>query len=337
WSEEEYRIFGTSPDNFRPNFETFLAFVHPDDRARMISANDASLNGVPMSFEHRIVRSDGEVRYVHEHAQVLITGDHGGHPILVGTTQDITEHRRAEETIALQTVEMREMQATLNFLSRQRAMGTMAAALAHEINQPLTAIASYASGLRRMLGEIDRTSAILEGLAAIEANALRAGEIIRRMRMVAREGSVNKEQVDLDSLFADSVRLACAGRRDVSLEFERGSAKTVWADRIQLEQVLTNLIKNACEAVAEADTKKITISTCEDAQHVRICIADTGPGISSDNDLFEATISSKPAGMGIGLAICRTIVEAHGGRIWAQGLERGACFCFNLPKAEAFG
>jgi PAS domain S-box-containing protein len=332
WSEEEYRIFGVTPDTFKPTFESFLAFVHPDDRGGLIAADEASWRGEPMDFRHRIVRPDGEVRYVHQQAQAIIRDESTDQPTLVGTTQDITERQKAEETVLAQAAEMRELHATLQSPSRSAGIGPVAATLAHEISQPLTAISSYATALRKMADIRDAPSEISEGLAAIVANTMRAGEIIRRMRTIAQEGRVKKEQVDLHRILRDSCRAVGSAHEDAEFDYDHRGTGVVMADRVQIEQVAINLIKNACEAVEEADTQKVTISTSEDEEFVTICILDTGAGVSAEVDLFEATSSSKADGMGIGLFICRTIVEAHGGRIWSEPITPGACFCFTLPK-----
>jgi PAS domain S-box-containing protein len=150
WSDEMYRIFGLSSESFQPTFENFLACVHPDDREAMVAADRESGTGKPMNFEHRIVRPDGEVRFVHEQAQVVVHDELGGHPLLLGTTQDITERKRAEETVAAQRAKLRDLQARMNGFARQQGLGTMAQNLAHEINQPLTAISNYAFSLRRL-------------------------------------------------------------------------------------------------------------------------------------------------------------------------------------------
>jgi PAS domain S-box-containing protein len=335
WSKELYRIFGVSQDRFHPTFESFLQCVHPDDREAMLAADRSASSGKPMSFEHRIVRPDGEVRHVHEQAQIVIRNELGGHQILVGTTQDITERKKAEETVAAQEAKMREMRAKMHFLARQGAMATMAATLAHEINQPLLAISNYATGLRRTVEGLGTDSPISMGLAQIESNALRAGEIIRRLRSTAERRALKTEPIDLDRLVGEAVEFSTFGCEGVTFKFEGQAAGIVLADHIQIAQVLTNFIMNACEAMEQSEPKIITISMVEDAQRVTVCVSDTGPGVPPDVRLFEAIASGKEHGMGIGLSICRTIIESYGGRIWAEQPAQGARFCFSLPRADA--
>lgn len=336
WSKELFRIFGVSPDTFRPTFENFLECVHPDDREAMRAADrDSATTGEPMSFEHRIVRPDGEVRYVHEQAQIVIRDELGGHPILIGTTQDITQRRKAEETFAAQNARMKEMQAKLHLFARRNAVGEIAGALAHEINQPLLAISNYATGLRRFVDGIDADDAVATGLAEIERNVLRAGEIIRRLRDMAQHRELKKEPIDFGALVSGAAEYCTLGCEGASFEFEGRAAGTVLADPIQIAQVLTNLIKNACEAMEQSDPKIVSISTVEDTEQVTVCVSDTGPGLPRDLRLFEAVASSKAQGMGIGLSICRTIIESNHGRIWAESSAQGARFCFSLPRADA--
>lgn len=186
WSDEVFRIFGVSAETFTPTLQGILALVHPHDRQAVRESGTTSVgSGEPSDLEYRIVRPDGKIRILCERNRIVTRDEFGGRTILLGTVQDITTRREAEEAVATQ---MREMQAELIFLSRQNAMGTMAATLAHEINQPLTAISNYATGLRRIVGLENPTSPISEGLAEIETNALRAGKIIRGMRAMAARG-----------------------------------------------------------------------------------------------------------------------------------------------------
>ena len=185
WSHELYGIFGVSPDTFQPTFESFLEFVHPDDREAMLAADrESTVNGKPMNFEHRIVRPDGVVRYVHERAQIVIRDELGGRPVLIGTTQDITERKEAEKAASAQDAKMEKMQARRHGVAREDAI-TMAETLADEINEPLSAITNYAAGMRRIIDQLDADNIIATGMAQIESNALRAGEIVRRMRETA--------------------------------------------------------------------------------------------------------------------------------------------------------
>jgi PAS domain S-box-containing protein len=335
WSLEEFRIFGLSADGVPPSFENFMEYVHPDDREAMRAADhEATTLGKPMSFEHRIVRPDGEVRHVHEQAQIVIRDEICGHPILIGTTQDITERKKAEAKVSAQEAKMKEMQAEMIFFARQNAMVAMATTLAHEINQPLAAISNYATALRHMVEGLDPDDPVSRGVAEIESNAQRAGEIIRRIRGMAERREAMKERIDFDALARGAAEFSTFTRGGASFDFDCRATGVVLADRIQIGQVLTNLIRNACEAMESSETRNVTIATHEDADHVILCVSDTGPGLPPDLDLFAPIVSGKEHGMGIGLSICRTIIESNGGRIWAEPSTKGARICFSLPRAD---
>lgn len=259
-----------------------------------------------------------------------------GHRIFTGFIRDLTEQQQAE-------LKVRELQSELIHVSRLSAMGTMASTLAHELNQPLTAVANYMQASRRILdarGE-DAESPIREAVTEAAAEALRAGQIVRRLREFVSRGEVEKRVEDLSQLIAAARTLALAGARERGvrgfIELAPDAAR-VLVDRVQIQQVLVNLIRNAVDAIGNGATRDIRISTARtpDAM-VRITVSDTGPGIDPAfaPRLFEAFATSKEHGMGLGLSISRTIVEAHGGRIWVENaLEGGAAFSFTIPCAD---
>lgn len=335
WSAEIYRIYGLSPGEFGPSLEGFLAHVHPDDREKVVAADRLSrTRGDPASYEHRIVRSDGEVRYVYQRSQMVLRTE-GGEPVLIGTTQDITERRQAEKEVAAQAATLKAMESELNFLSRQSAMGAVAAAMAHEINQPLTAISNYSAALRRLARRLGDDDPIASGLAELEASALRAGEIVRNMRAMAQRGQVTQERLRIGDLITTAIANVGLACDPVAIELDLRSDRPVRADRIQIEQVLVNLIRNACEAMEAAPEKVIIIATHDEGECVVTSVADIGPGVPPGLQLFESSASNKPSGMGIGLSICRALIEANHGRIWTEHPARGACFRFSLPAASA--
>lgn len=244
-----------------------------------------------------------------------------------------------EETAAREKL----IQDQLIYVSRVNAMGEMGSALAHELNQPLTAVSNYMSIARRLLarGRPGDTTQALDALKAAQETALRAGEIIRRLREMVR-GSVTRQGENLGEIvekigsiaFLDVDLLGIVHRVDV-----HDANAAVLVDRIQIQQVLLNLIRNGMEAMHDQPVRELTVAT-RDAENdmVEISVGDTGSGIAADSQdfLFTAFRTTKKDGMGIGLSICRTIVEAHGGRIWAEPREGGGTvFRFTIPRAPA--
>ncbi|MBR0551271.1 PAS domain S-box protein [Stakelama marina] len=240
-----------------------------------------------------------------------------GHRIFTGFIRDLTEHRQHE-------LRVKELQAELVHVSRVSAMGTMASTLAHELNQPLAAIANYMEAARDLIDAGDPDPELIrEATAESASEALRAGKIVRRLREFVSRGEIDKHVEDLTHLIDEASRLALTGATERSIRtFFRLSpdAPQVFGSRIQIQQVLVNLIRNAIDALSDAPVREITVTTeAADDDMVKISVADTGAGIDPEfaPRLFEAFASTKQSGMGLGLSICRTIVEAHGGRIWA--------------------
>lgn len=258
-------------------------------------------------------------------------------PRLLGVLQDMTELKEANLLIRAQARKLQEMQTELIFLYRQSAMSTMAATLAHELNQPLTAISNYSNGLKRLVETNEDTESVVDGLAAIEGSALRAGEIIRRMRNTAQKGDIREEPICLEGLVEESIRYLEHQCRNIAIECDLRHQSAILGDRIQLQQVLINLMRNSCDALEQEEKRVVRISASDAGRFVKICVSDTGPGISKERigGLFDGTVSTKADGMGIGLSICRTLVEAHGGTIGARNTDEGALLWFTIPKAPA--
>ena len=236
-----------------------------------------------------------------------------------GFLRDLTERQNTE-------ARMQELQSELVHMSRFTAMGEMASTLAHELNQPLSAIANYIKGSRRLLQ--DRTdedsTMIREAIDNAADQALRAGQIIRRLRDFVSRGESERRMESVTKLTEEASALALVGAKDqgvrVRFQFDR-THDLVLADKVQIQQVLLNLIRNAIEAMQETEKRDLLISTTvDDDGMLTISVADTGPGIAPEivSQLFQPFITTKRHGMGVGLSISRTIVEAHGGRIWAE-------------------
>ncbi len=239
---------------------------------------------------------------------------------------------------------MHVMQAELIHISRVSAMGTMASTLAHELNQPLAAVMNYVAGSRRMLARADLTTPpeILDALDAARANAQRAGDIVRRLRDLVARGEVNRQVEDLPALIDDALKLgmvdAASSGVDCLLRLDP-AVTAVLVDRVQIQQVLINLVRNAMEAMQHSPKKLITIASHRlNDDMIEVMVIDSGPGIDPATMalLFSPFNTSKSNGMGIGLSISRTIIEANGGSITgSNGTDGGAIFRFTMPDATS--
>jgi PAS domain S-box len=261
----------------------------------------------------------------------------GGRRIFTGFIHDITERQETE-------LRLQDLQSELAHVGRLSEMGTLASSLAHELNQPLTAIASYCQGAWELLhGPLDEesTKSLREALADAAHEVLRAGEIVRRMREFISRGDTEHTVESLPRLITEANALALVGSREFGIDVQVGLdplADSVLVDRIQVQQVLFNLIRNSIDAMIGSPTRSLRISSASGPPgFVTVSVQDSGSGISEDvvDQLFEPFVTSRVSGMGIGLSICRTIIEAHGGRIWFEdGPERGTIFRFTLPRAR---
>jgi two-component system, LuxR family, sensor kinase FixL len=257
----------------------------------------------------------------------------GQRRFFTGFIRDLTERQETE-------ARLQELQSELVHVSRLTAMGEMASALAHELNQPLSAIANYMKGSRRILEDSsDERGAILrEAMDKAGEQALRAGQVIRRLRDFVARGESERRVEDVRKLVEEASALALVGIRDkgvhVRFDFDP-RANSVLADKVQVQQVLLNLVRNAIEAMEESDRRELLLSVAPAPDNmVEISVADSGSGISADisAQLFQPFITTKRQGMGVGLSISRTIVEAHGGTIAPRpNRGGGTIFSFTLP------
>jgi len=254
-----------------------------------------------------------------------------------GFIRDLTEPQKTE-------ARLQELQAELVQMSRLTAMGEMASTLAHELNQPLSAIANYLKGSSRMLEELggEEVTAVREAVSKAADQALRAGQIIRRLREFVSHGESEKRVENLGKVLEEASALALVGARETGIRVRvsfAAIADAVLVDRIQIQQVLVNLIRNAIEAMQNSSRKELTLTIKKNEKDkIEVSIADTGSGISPEvsQHLFQPFFTTKPQGMGVGLSISRTIIEDHGGRIWVEANpEGGAVFKILLPTVGA--
>jgi two-component system, LuxR family, sensor kinase FixL len=259
----------------------------------------------------------------------------GNDRLFTGFVRDLTERRTTERR-------MQELQSELVHVSRLTAMGEMASSIAHELNQPLSAITSYLRGATTLLGleQLDRDR-IRDALRRGGDQALRAGDIIKRLREFVAKGETQQSIEDPGILMEEAAALALVGAKEqgvrVSLRCDRGLPDIV-VDKIQIQQVALNLIRNAVEAMDGTSRRELTVSVTQKDQSLLFSVADTGTGISPEiaQHLFQPFVTSKANGMGVGLSICRTIIEAHGGRISARPNDGcGTIFEFTIPTGDA--
>jgi len=280
-------------------------------------------------------RKDGTIFPMH-----LAIGEtrSGGEPYFTGFVRDLTEYQQTQARV-------QELQSELVHVSRLTAMGEMASALAHELNQPLAAISNYMKGCRRLLAAENDDPArqkIESAMDRAAEQALRAGQIIRRLRDFVSRGESEKRVERISKLIEEAGALGFTGAREqgVSLHFNLDpDHDLVLVDRVQIQQVLVNLFRNALEAMAHSEQRTLVVTNVKVADDmIEISVSDTGHGIGKENEanLFQTFFTTKETGMGVGLSISRTIVEAHGGRMWAEtNASGGATFRFTLPAATS--
>jgi NO-binding membrane sensor protein with MHYT domain/signal transduction histidine kinase len=335
WSEQTHHIFETDPSYFHPTRLGFVEHVHPQDRAKVDAAFEASLEeGAPSTVEYRVVMADGRVKVLEEHWKVFHDGQ--GRPTrLVGTCQDITERKRAEQ-------ELQESQAALARVARIATIGELTASIAHEINQPLAAVATNASASLRWLAvhppNLDEAR---QAMASAMNEANRASGVIQKLRTMLKKVPPQPRPVDVNEIIRDVLALVhrelISGGITPRTELEP-DLPTVLGDRVQLQQVMLNLIMNALDAMATVNDRPrmLLIKSARDAEGVVIEVHDSGKGLDPEqaSRIFDSFFTTKPEGIGMGLSISRSIVEAHGGRLQGvPGSSAGAVFQVILPKA----
>ena len=336
WSEEAFRIYGFDPARGPPRFEEFEQRIHPDDRARTKEHFRIAIRE-KADFDHgyRIVHLGGEIRDIH----VI------GHPVLspsgdvvefVGTMMDVTERRRAEE----------ERQA-LAHANRITTMGQLTASIAHEVNQPIAAVVTNAQAALRWLNmQPPNAEEVRQALDRIVSNGRRAGGVIGRIRALVAKAPPLNDRLDVNEVTREVIALTRSELRSSGTSLQTQLADRlplVQGDRIQLQQVMLNLILNAVEAMSGSSetARDLLIRTEQDGSGgVLVAVEDSGPGLQPESldRLFDAFYTTKPSGMGMGLSICRSIIEAHGGRVWATtNVPRGTVLQFTLPQQGETG
>lgn len=332
WSEESFCIFGYDPAT-KPSIDLAMQRVHPDDAALVRNVIDrAAKERQDFDFEHRLLMPDGSVKHLHIVGHVMT--DEPDNLQFVGAVMDVTAAKRAEE-------QLHQAQAELAHASRVTTLGELTASIAHEVNQPLAAIATNGeAGLRFLNRDPPRIDEVRDALRSMIDDSKRASEIVQRIRALTKKADPQMAQLAINTVVNDGISLV---RREVAnhrvtlrLELAPG-LPAVRADRVQLQQVIINLMVNGIQAMAGTDDRQrelVIRSRLDEAGEVLVSVQDSGVGIdpANANRLFDAFFTTKPSGMGMGLSICRTIIEAHGGQLWAsRNAGPGATFQFALP------
>lgn len=334
WSKESFRIFGYD-QSLAVTLDMLLQRAHPEDRALVQTTLDrASMDGKDFDYEYRLLMPDDSIKHVHVVAHAV--GDQADQLEFIGAVMDVTEARRVEEQV-------HRARADLAHVARVTTLGELTAAIAHEINQPLTALVTQGSACLRWLARdppnLEKARSLVE---AMVSSGMRAAEVISRLRAMMKKSPPYRDLLNINDAILAVIALvdAEAQRNRVLLRTELSNdMPLVLGDRIQLQQVILNLIMNAIEAVREIDQtqrKVLVVSRKDESKGALVEVQDSGVGLEGValDRFFDAFYTTKPDGMGIGLAVSRTIIESHGGQLRAlPNVPKGAVFQFQLPTS----
>jgi PAS domain S-box-containing protein len=339
WSQEVFRIFEIDAETnatwSQASWSRFLDSVHPEDRARIeqrAKVESTEKDWAVSDIEFRVVVSNGTIKHVHG-ISYRVADDAGETAKVVGTIVDVTERKRAEQ----ERERLHQLETDLAHVNRLSMLGELAASMAHELNQPITGAVTSARACLNWLAhnppDLERARA---AATRIEKDGTRAAEIINRLRAFYKKGVPQREVVEVSEMVRETFVLLHDQLDPQSIKIVAlfaADAPKVMADRIQLQQVFMNLMLNAIEAMKDTGGE-LTIRLQSEGDHLLVSVSDTGVGLPSENTshIFDAFYTTKPQGTGMGLAISRSIIEAHAGRLWAStNGTQGATFYFTLP------
>jgi len=333
-SEEYHRLFGFDPTASIPDPAEWVRRIHPDDQERAIDIMGQKIRErADYEVDFRIIHPDGTIKYVHGTAHPVV-GPSGDLVEIVGSCIDVTERKLAEEARL-------DAQNKLAHANRVTTMGQLAASIAHEVNQPITGVVANARAALRFLGAAPANlNEVRHTLEEIVKDGNRAGEIIAKIRALVKKMPPQKDRLDMNGAILEVIALTRSEilRSGISLRTDLAKElPAIQGDRVHLQQVLLNLVINAVEAMGSESNslRELRIVTSDDGSNgVRVVVSDSGPGVDREavERLFDAFYTTKADGMGMGLAICRSIIQTHGGRIWVTpNTPRGAVFQFRVP------
>ena len=339
WSQESYRIWELDPLQGLPDRQTVLQRVHPDDRERVdVETEEAVREKRAFALEFRMLLPDGTVKYIEATGYPLLSAD-GELSEMIATHVDVTERKHAQK----EHERLRQLESDLAHLNRLSMMGELTASLAHEILHPIATARNNARAAMRFLDMSPPNMAeVREALACIVRDADRGKAIVDRIRDHIKKAPPRHDLFDLNEAIEEVTEMVRAPieKNTVSVRTRLAPGlNSVWGDRVQLQQVVLNLVLNAVEAmgsVAEG-ARTLTIRTENDAAGILVVVHDSGPGIDPEHlqRVFDPFYTTKDSGLGMGLSICRSIIAAHGGRLWADADQpRGAVFQFTLPAPQ---
>jgi PAS domain S-box-containing protein len=335
WSEETYRIFGFD-QAVKPTMDLVLQRVHPDDRELFRhELNRVAEGNHDFDVEHRLLMPNGLVKYFHVRSHRVKSESDDEE--IVGAVMDITAARDAREAL-------HAAQAELAHVNRVTTMGQLAASISHEINQPITAVVTNASaGLQWLAAQPPDLGEARDAFDRVIKAGNQAGKVTGRIRALINKAPPRKDDLEINEAILEVIALTHGEvvKNGVSLQTQLAAGlPLVQGDKVQLQQVILNLIINAVEAMSDVSegSRELLIGTGKDASSaVLVAVQDSGPGLSPEGfeRLFDPLYTTKPGGMGMGLSICRSIVEAHGGRVWAaRAAGPGVTVQFTLPVGE---
>ena len=332
WSDETYRIFENDPAT-KPTLDFILSRTHPEDAPELKGLlTHAARDGENWSVEHRLLLPGGAIKFVNVVAHANRDAKRGLE--FIGAIMDVTAAKRAEE-------DLQQARSNLAHVNRVTTLGEMSASISHEVSQPIAAVVTNAgAGLRWLAADPANVDEARAALTRILKDGNRASEVIKRIRAMAKKVPPRMEQVSINEIIREVMPLTRAeaekGRVLVTVALAE-DLPPIAGDYIQLQQVILNLIVNAIDAMTgtkEGPRRLVVASERTPDNQLLVRVRDTGPGVDPEHAgrLFEAFYTTKPHGIGMGLAICRSIIEAHDGRLWIEpGEPRGTTFQFSLP------